>query len=81
MSNKQVRIGDAVTYYDPHGIRRPALVTAVWGREVYDQDPPSINLVFVSDRPEEEDSYGRQIRRQTSVVHQTNQPAHGQCWV
>jgi hypothetical protein len=25
-------------------------------------------------------SYGRQIERQTSIVHQSNQPAHGNYW-
>lgn len=42
--------------------------------------PPSLNLVFVSDDMAKDDSYGRQIERETSVVHQSRQPAHGNFW-
>lgn len=42
--------------------------------------PPSINVVFVSDDESQRDPYGRQIVRNTSVVHQSNQSAHGMYW-
>lgn len=42
--------------------------------------PPSLNLVFVSDDTSKDDSYGRQIERETSIVHQSRQPAHGNYW-
>lgn len=44
------------------------------------QDTPSINLIIVSDDETKKDSYGRQIERHTSVVHEVNQLAHGNYW-
>lgn len=41
---------------------------------------PSINLVYVEGDVDKTDSYGRQIVRQTSVTHRTNQSAHGRFW-
>lgn len=41
---------------------------------------PSINLVYVSDDGTKTDPYGRQIERSTSVVHKSNQSAHGMYW-
>jgi hypothetical protein len=41
---------------------------------------PSLNLVFVSDKDSEVDQYGRQIKRETSVVAEKNQAAHGRFW-
>lgn len=75
---KDVQIGDTVTYVDPYGKKHPALVTIVWRRT--DGRAPGINLVYVSDNEAEQDSCGRQIKRETSVVHQSDQPAHGSYW-
>jgi hypothetical protein len=42
---------------------------------------PSLNLTYVSDDESKVDQYGRQIERgSTSVVHQSNQAAHGRYW-
>lgn len=41
---------------------------------------PSINVVYVSSDKSQTDSYGRQIVRQTSTVHQSGQTAHGRYW-
>ena len=76
-----VKIGDAVIFVDPVGQPRPALVTAVWGQYATPMSPaPGVNLVIVSEDPFRDDTYGRQIERSTSVVHQSNQPAHGNYW-
>lgn len=78
-----VKIGDPVTYVDPTGVERPALVICVFGqcdaagRLLH---APSINVVYVSPDQSREDSYGRQFERATSVVYCTNQPAHGNFW-
>jgi len=72
-----MQIGDAVTYVDPVGRSRPALLTAVHGAD----ETPSVNLVFVSDDETKGDPYGRQIERETSVVHQSHQGAHGNYWM
>lgn len=76
----EVRVGDAITYVDPLGVDRPALVTAVWAGEYGQSNPPGVNLVFVSDDVARLDGYGRQMERATSVVHQSVQPAHGNYW-
>lgn len=71
------KAGDAVTYVDPRGVEHNALVTANWGTG----DTPSLNLVFVSDDEQATDQYGRQLAsRVTSIVHETNQYAHGSYW-
>ena len=69
--------GGAVTYVDPRGRERPALVTAVHGSV---ENDPSINLVVVSDDEERRDAHGRQIERETSVVHESDQGAEGSFW-
>jgi hypothetical protein len=40
----------------------------------------SINLAYVSGNLEDTDSYGTQIKRETSVCHQSNQSAPGRYW-
>lgn len=65
-----MKIGDSVTYVDARGIPHAALVTQVW-------TPTGVNVIFVDDDEKKTDDYGRQIRRETSVVHKSLQPAHG----
>jgi len=71
--NRTPEVGGVVTYYDPAGVASPALVTAVW-------TPECINLVFVSRDEERQDSYGRQIERQTSLTPLRNMGVHGGGW-
>lgn len=75
-----IEVGDVVRYVDEAGESHYALVTAVWGGFDYG-NVPSINLVWVSSDPKMDDPYGRQIERKTSIVHQSNQAAHGLFWV
>lgn len=79
-----VAVGDNVVFVDPVGKEHSALVTAVWGAPhgmVGDDGPkPSINVVFVTGDESQTDRYGRQIARNTSVVHASNQQAHGMFW-
>jgi len=78
-----LEIGDAVEYVDEFGVAHSALVTQNWGSATFEADPeqpwlcPSINVVYVAGDESQTDSYGRQIARQTSVVHELNQQAHG----
>ncbi len=71
----KLRVGGPVIYVDPVAQTHDALVTAVWG------DPatsvPCINIVLVSPDETMQDSYGRQISRQTSLCHRSVNPAHG----
>jgi hypothetical protein len=72
-----MEVGDHVIYIDPVGKEHKALVTANWGK---DTPMKSLNIVYVSDNEAETDSYGRQIKHDTSVVHESAQPAHGRKW-
>lgn len=74
-----MQIGDLVIYVDSLGVERPALLTAIWG-PYGELQKPSVNVVIVSNDEKEHDTYGRQIKRETSVVHQSAQPAHGNYW-
>jgi hypothetical protein len=77
ISEMQIKVGGSVIYVDPTGHDRNALVTAVWGPP---ESNPSINVVVVNDDENQTDTYGRKIERFTSVVHQSNQYAHGNFW-
>lgn len=71
---EKAKLGQSVIYVDPVGNDHPALVTAVWSETC-------VNLVFVSGDPAREDTYGRQIERETSVTHASVQgQAHGRYW-
>lgn len=76
-----IKIGDAVIWVDALSHPHPALVTAVWGQYNPD-DPlsPGLNVVLVSTDESKDDSYGRQIERQTSQVHVSRQVAPGMYW-
>jgi hypothetical protein len=43
-------------------------------------ETPSVNLIIISKDDKKSDTYGRQIERHTSVVHEVNQAAHGMYW-
>lgn len=73
----EVLAGDHVDYIDQFGRSHNALVTQVWNSGT---EFPSVNLVFVSNDDSEVDQYGRQIKREASVVHESNQAAHGRYW-
>jgi hypothetical protein len=80
------RPGTHVIYVDPFGLPRDALVTTWWGSgtpakaDGKAEHEPGCNLAWVSGDPARDDGYGRQIERQTSLVHKGNQPAHGNFW-
>lgn len=79
---KQVVIGQCVDFVDEYGKSHEALVTTVFSSgHIGDDGPlPSVNVVYVSDDENTTDQYGRQIARKTSVVHESNQYAHGMFW-
>jgi hypothetical protein len=66
-------IGDAVIFTDSKGRDHQAMCTNYFG-------PVCINVAYVSDDAARTDSYGRQIERSTSVLHQSGAPAHGNFW-
>ena len=70
-------VGDAVIFVDERRKQHCALVTEVHGTD----EAPSVNLLYVSDDENERDNYGRQIKRQSSVVHDDDQSGGGNCWM
>ena len=70
-------LGTKVTFVDSRSQEHDALVTAVWGNP---DESPAINVVFVTTDGTRRDDYGFQIERMTSVVHESNQSAHGNYW-
>ena len=78
---KTLKMGGPVIYVDHRGVERDALVTQIWGPvDDLENNPPSINLVYVSGDEDKDDSWGRQIDRDSSVVHEKHQGAHGNKW-
>lgn len=82
---RQLNIGDPVIFVDSTRVAHHALVTCVfdpsatWGEK--DGKPlPGCNILYVHEDPARDDPYGRQIERETSVVHQSWQPGGGNYW-
>lgn len=75
MAIADTRIGQTVVYVDPHGEEHDALVVNTFG-----PGASAINVAFVSGDDHRQDGFGRQIERQSSVVHQSMQSAHGNYW-
>lgn len=73
-----------VIYVDGFGVAHDALVTQDWSYgkefEIAPGATPSINVVYVTADEDKRDNYGVQIQRETSVVHQVSQQAHGRYW-
>lgn len=47
---------------------------------VFGDEHPCINLVYVNEAKDQTDSYGQKTVRESSVVHRTSQQAHGNYW-
>lgn len=73
-----LRIGGSVTFVDTRGRQCPALVTNIHGEIEHN---PAINVAFVSLDEAQTDDYGRKTARASSVVHSSNQSAHGNYYV
>ncbi len=71
---RQPKAGDPVIFVDTRGNRHNALITAPWSELC-------VNLVYVSSDEKREDSWGRQTMKEGSVVHNQNQPAHGNYFI
>ena len=90
---RRLEIGYMVTFIDSRRVEHPALITAIWGEPEGEAIPavpevgqeagvrwPCINLVFVTHDESRTDQYGRQIDRPTSIVHQSDNSAAGNCY-
>jgi hypothetical protein len=67
------KLGESVIFCDSRGVDHDALITAVWSETC-------VNVVFVSGDEAKQDSYGRQIERQTSVSKVSINCVHGLYW-
>jgi hypothetical protein len=76
----KVETGSVVVFVDSERKEYEALVTAVWDCGLPEGQMPSINLLYVSDDESREDEWGRQIIRESSVVHTSNNSAPGNYW-
>lgn len=85
---RKYETGQHVVYVDHFGKAHDALITVWWhgDREIScylsEFGDPGCNVVYVDKDEDKTDTYGRQIYRETSVIHKTKQPAHGNfyCW-
>ena len=71
-----MKVGDVVIYHDETGVPHNALLTATWAGN----ENATSNLVYVSGNESETDPYGRQLKRESSVSHASNNQAHGRYW-
>jgi len=88
---KQPHVGDVIVFTNSVGVDHNALVVAVFGEATVAESEhyptgkslfmPCLNAVWVSSDENKQDPYGRQIERDhTSIVHASNQHAHGIYW-
>ncbi len=69
-NERMAEVGEVVIFTDSKSVDHNAIVTIVWGMYC-------INLIRLSDNPDEKDQYGRQIKRETSVQFMSETTAHG----
>ena len=90
LAERQPKIGEAVIFFDQFGIEHHALLTNVFGERritkfkehgtetlIEQVTNPCVNVLMVSPDTKREDSYGRQIERQTSCSHFSSSSAWG----
>ena len=85
---REYRVGQPVIFVDAFGKKHDALITTWWnGQQTIESylsqyGDPGCNLLYVESDELKTDSYGRQIVRQTSVIHKSKQAANGNyyCW-
>lgn len=65
-------IGTACVFHDSYGHPHSALITNVHGSRC-------VNVAYTD--KEQQDSYGQKIARATSVMHGSDQQAHGMYWL
>ena len=70
-------VGQAVIYVDTYGKELPALVTNDWRGG---QEFGALNVAFINMDPNQTDGMGQKIGRSCSVVHKSQQTAHGNYW-
>jgi len=80
---RRYEVGAHIIFIDEFRKQHNALVLIWWmpgPDSPYGEKAAAVNIVLVDSDPQKEDSYGRQIRRETSVVHLSQNAAKGNCW-
>lgn len=84
--DRELTVGMPVRYWDEYRVEHAALLTAVHGL-IHEIDGnvyiPCVNVVYVSEHEAKRDPYGRQLERESSVVHRTDMHIEGppaRCW-
>lgn len=80
MDPNEIEVGDHVEFVDERSRVRDALVICIHTGMSGPETPPGVNLITVSADEDREDAYGRQPERPSSIVHEDDQPAHGNFW-
>jgi hypothetical protein len=70
---RELKFGQEVIFIDPYKREHRALITDVHGNTC-------CNLVFVSDDEKKTDDWGRQLERESSCVHISQNEARAHCW-
>ncbi len=73
MEHRAPVVEETVVWHDTKGKGHEVLVTAVHNDHV-------INIVRVSNNKNEQDQYGRQLKRESSVTHKSMSQVHGNYW-
>ncbi len=73
---KMPNVGDVVIFHDSKGLPHNAIVICVFSPD--SGSMPLLNMVMI-EAEGMEDTYGRQIKRETSVIHKSN-GVHGNVW-
>ena len=82
MERKLINVGDHIIFTDTHRKEHSALVTEVHdsGVEQRRDSLPALNLLYVVKDETRMDQYGRQIERESSVVHVDFNSAEANCY-
>jgi hypothetical protein len=80
---RKYEVGQPIMFIDTHRVARHAIAIHWWmpGKDSpYSEEWAAVNLMLADPDPQKEDTYGRQICRETSVPHLSANPAKGFCW-
>lgn len=76
----QAQRREAVIFVDEYGNEHNALVTNEFGDPSRPEAPMAINVAYCDPSDGATDQYGVQLVRKSSVVHESQQSAHGMYW-
>lgn len=75
---RSTKVGDPVVWHDENGNPHNALIICVFPAQ--ESGMGLLNIMLPSPDENQEDSYGRQIHRETSCMHKSSSNVHGRYW-